>query len=96
PRGDDEQEFNSSEYTAAKENYIALKREIREEEIEAIGRRSETMAATLRQIIDIDRGSYTRLGEIPRRLIAGDMTKLRSLERKGLITITQRERNIES
>ncbi len=96
PHALDTNEFERSEYVPSMESYIAIKELPSHEELAKIERRSEAMASTIRQLMSIDKGCYTRLGELPRRLIECEMSQLRRLEARGIITITQRERNIES
>ncbi len=98
PQGKDEAAFAEAEYMPTTEYYIKLntEQERLNEVIEKLERKAPKQAKALRAIASIAPQHLTKGGEMPRRLIECDMQPLKALASKGLITLTERQRNIES
>ncbi len=94
PVKSDEREFEMAEYTPSEEFYIGvLECEDREQKVAKLrGRLGEIYA----EIKELKREKQTRNEEVARRLIGCEMAQLRSLENKGLISITKRAIEVET
>lgn len=100
PSGDTEEEFAGEEFRPRTECYVALARELHDEErlhevFEKLGRRAPRQYEALLEIASA--GDETRIstGEVARRLLRADYAALHALERKGHIVCTERERTVE-
>ncbi len=95
PRALDEGSFERVEYAPSEESYISINQNI-DELIARLERRAPVMYEAVEEMLSIEASYRTRHNEIPRRLLNSRSVTLKSLESKGIITITKRERNIES
>ncbi len=99
PSGDSEAEFAEREYRPRTELYAALDASLRDEErfdetMERLARRAPRQYAALLEIAAAG-GDRITADEVPRRLLAADAATLAALRKKGLITLTRRERSVE-
>ncbi len=90
PTACDEEAFRMAEYAPSQEYYIALC------EVAEMPRLSAKQAAAWALIEGVDESLYTKDREIARRLVRCEMVQLKALASKGLITLQQHQRNIES
>ncbi len=92
PSGESEAAFEMAEYRPAMESYISLNLGS-EINTKLTPKQSESLKIAKDAFLsERAKNSY---GEVSRRLIDLTMDKLRLLEKKGLITITERERSVE-
>ncbi len=98
PQGQDELSFAKAEYRPTTESYIKLVVEAEQipATIEKLERRSPKQANAVRQIASLESELQTSVGEFPQRLIECDRAVINALATKGMITLTERQRNIES
>ncbi len=99
PSGDSEAEFAEREYRPRTELYAALDASLRDEErfdetMERLARRAPRQYAALLEIAAAG-GDRITADEVPRRLLEADAATLAALRKKGLITLTRRERSVE-
>ena len=100
PSGDTEEEFSEEEFRPRTECYVALARELCDEErfhelCERIERRAPKQYEALLELASAGDGTRIATGEVARRLLRADLSVLHTLERKGWITVTERERTVE-
>jgi len=100
PSGNSEQEFADREYRPRTELYAALDASLHDEErfhdlMERLSRRAPRQYAALLAIASAEGGDRISTGEVPRRLLEADAATLAALQKKGLVTLTRRERSVE-
>ena len=96
PSGNSEQEFADREYRPRTELYAALHDEERFHDLmERLSRRAPRQYAALLAIASAEGGDRISTGEVPRRLLEADAATLAALQKKGLVTLTRRERSVE-
>ncbi len=100
PSGDTEEEFTEEEFRPRTECYVALTRELCDEErfhelCERIERRAPKQYEALLELASAGDGTRIATGEVARRLLRADRSVLHALERKGWITVSERERTVE-
>ncbi len=93
PSGADQASFELAEYRPPLEQYIATTN-IDTEGLKLTPKQRDTLAAVRLAMADINR-TKNSFGEVARRLIDMPMANLRTIEAKGLISITERERSVE-
>ena len=101
PSGDTEEEFSEEEFRPRTECYVALARELCDEERFHETLRThrtsgpEAVRGAARTGLGPATGRGIATGEVARRLLRADLSVLHTLERKGWITVTERERTVE-
>lgn len=100
PSGDTEEEFSEEEFRPRTESYVALVPALCDEErfhelCERIERRAPKQYEALLELASAGDGTRIATGEVPRRLLRADRSVLHALERKGWITVAERERTVE-
>lgn len=100
PSGDTEEEFSEEEFRPRTESYVALAPALCDEErfhelCERIERRAPKQYETLLELASAGDGTRIATGEVARRLLRADRSVLHTLERKGWITVAERERTVE-
>lgn len=100
PSGNSEEEFAEEEFRPRTECYVSLARELHDEvrfnEIcEKLERRAPKQYEALLELAAADDETRIATGEVARRLLRADYAVLHTLERKGLVVSTQRERTVE-
>ena len=63
--------------------------------MERLSRRAPRQYAALLAIASAEGGDRISTGEVPRRLLEADAATLAALQKKGLVTLTRRERSVE-
>ncbi len=98
PQGDSDEGFAKAEYKPSTEYYIAplLSDDELAETVEKLRRRSHKQSDALERIMAVDKGLWSRSGELPRRLVECEMSALKSLALKNIIELNQRDRSCES
>ncbi|MFI3258796.1 MAG: primosomal protein N' [Rikenellaceae bacterium] len=93
PVAKDAEAFALAEYTPSMELYIGVVEsdKMADKILKLRGKQKDAYQET----INIDPSKRNSEGEVARRLIGCEMAPLRALESKGLVTITQRERESE-
>ena len=100
PSGNSEQEFADREYRPRTELYAALDASLHDEGSSTTswsGSRGGRRASTPRSwpSASAEGGDRISTGEVPRRLLEADAATLAALQKKGLVTLTRRERSVE-
>lgn len=100
PAADSEAGFAEEEFRPRTEGYVALARELRDEErfhavCEKLERRAPKQYEALLEIAAAEDETRISTGEVARRLLRADYAVLHALARKGFITETQHERTVE-
>ncbi|MEG1672934.1 MAG: primosomal protein N' [Alistipes sp.] len=101
PSGNSEAEFTEDEFRPRLESYITLSERLRDptllnELFEKLTRRAPKQYAALLEIASAEAQICLPTGEVPRRLLQSDWSVLHTLEIKGFITTTERERTLET
>jgi len=101
PSGDTEEAFAEEEFRPRTECYVALAGELHDEAqldavFERLGRRAPRQYEALLEIASFGDENRIATGEIPRRMLRADRTILHALAGKGFITLTRRERTVET
>lgn len=102
PCGDTEEAFAEDEFRPRTERYVALAEQLRDQaQLHAVLDKLEKKApkqyaALLELAAAAAEHTHTAMGEVAQRLLSADRTVLNGLKNKDFITITERERSVES
>ncbi|MFI3292663.1 MAG: primosomal protein N' [Rikenellaceae bacterium] len=93
PHGSDEESFSKDEYRPNTESYIAIAEGA---DTSTITKRAHQQLAVIERLANATPGELNQYGEFPRRLIDTPTSTINALIHKGIITLTRRERWVET
>lgn len=94
PSGEDEAMFEMAEYVPSKELYISLINGCDAEQTKILSKDTK-LSSALKMILESDKSTKTRAGEIPRRLLKCEKLYLNQLAIRGVIELNEREPSVE-